>query len=119
MLISAKIPFITGNVNDEGTIFVKPQTLETSADVLSFLERDYLNRGASFFKNLTSIIKLEILYPNIPALGSPFGTGSTTFFGQQFKRAAAIYGGKLNICLHTLCYNFLCWSRYPFPIRQT
>ncbi|KAF9461086.1 Alpha/Beta hydrolase protein [Collybia nuda] len=88
----AKIPFITGNVNDEGTIFVKPQTVETSADVLSFLERDYLNRGATFFKNLASIIKLEVFYPNIPALGSPFGTGDTTFFGKQFKRAAAIYG---------------------------
>ncbi|KAG5643870.1 hypothetical protein DXG03_009500 [Asterophora parasitica] len=89
----AKIPFIAGNVKDEGTVFVKPQTIETDDDLLTFLEKDYLNRGASFFQNTTSIALLKLLYPNIPALGSPFDTGNTTFFGAQFKRAAAIYGG--------------------------
>ncbi|KAF5383631.1 hypothetical protein D9615_003804 [Tricholomella constricta] len=88
----AKVPFITGNVMDEGTIFVKPQTVETDAELLAFLEKDYLNRNASFFQNSTSVALLKLLYPKIPALGSPFDTGSATFWGSQFKRAAAIYG---------------------------
>jgi hypothetical protein len=91
---SANIPFITGNVMDEGTIFVKPQDVSTTAQCLAFIEKDYIGRDASFFNNLTSIVKLELLYPNVPALGSPFGTGDTIFFGSQFKRTAAIYGGK-------------------------
>ncbi|KAF8074648.1 Alpha/Beta hydrolase protein [Lyophyllum atratum] len=88
----AKIPFITGNVMDEGTIFVKPQTVNTDDELLTFLEKDYLNRNASFFQNVTSIAALEVLYPDDPSLGSPFGTGNATYFGSQFKRAAAIYG---------------------------
>ncbi|RDB16007.1 Lipase 1 [Hypsizygus marmoreus] len=88
----ANIPFITGNVRDEGTIFVKPQAINTTSDLLTFLEKDYLNRNATLFQDATNILILQLLYPNIPSLGSPFGTGQTTFFGPQFKRAAAIYG---------------------------
>ncbi len=33
------------------------------------------------------------LYPDNPALGSPFGTGNETFgFSSQYKRAAALLG---------------------------
>lgn len=33
------------------------------------------------------------LYPDDPALGSPFGTGNDTFgFSSQFKRASAVFG---------------------------
>ncbi|KAG5652526.1 hypothetical protein H0H81_004683 [Sphagnurus paluster] len=112
----ARIPFISGNVMDEGTIFVKPQTIETDNDLLSFLEKDYLNRNASFFHNQPSTAALEALYPNVPALGSPYGTGNATFFGAQFKRAAAIYG---DVHFHWARRNFLsvgvakginCWS---------
>ncbi|KAF8060721.1 Alpha/Beta hydrolase protein [Lyophyllum atratum] len=88
----ARIPFIVGDDMDEGTIFVKPQTINTDTDLFTFLEKDYLHRGASFFQNTTSMATLEALYPDDPSLGSPFGTGNTTFFGSQFKRAAAIYG---------------------------
>ncbi|KAG6855944.1 hypothetical protein H0H87_009137 [Tephrocybe sp. NHM501043] len=88
----AKIPVIVGNVLDEGTIFVKPNTIATDADLFGFLENDYRNRNATFFTNSTSMNMLSILYPNDPTLGSPFGSGNTTFFGAQFKRGAAIYG---------------------------
>ncbi|KAG6902485.1 hypothetical protein C0995_016062 [Termitomyces sp. Mi166 len=88
----ADIPIIAGNVMDEGTIFVKPQTISTDADLLTFLENDYRNRNASFFQNATSIQTLLSLYPDNLALGSPFSTGNITFFGKEFKRAAAIYG---------------------------
>ncbi|KAF9469399.1 Alpha/Beta hydrolase protein [Collybia nuda] len=88
----ANIPFITGNVMDEGTIFVNPKDISTTAQCLSFIEKDYVGRNASFFNDLTSIAKLELLYPAVPALGSPFGTGDEIFFGSQFKRTTAIYG---------------------------
>ncbi|KAG5341552.1 Lipase 2 [Termitomyces sp. T112] len=88
----AEIPIIAGNVMDEGTIFVKPQSISADADLLIFLENDYRNRNASFFQNITSIQNLLSLYPDDPTLGSPFGTGNVTFFGEQFKRAAAVYG---------------------------
>ncbi|TFK72801.1 alpha/beta-hydrolase [Pluteus cervinus] len=89
----SRIPIIAGNVFDEGTIFVKPQQLNSTDDLLSFLECDYLNRNATFFKNQTSISQLEKLYPDDPVLGSPYQTGVQTFFtGSQFKRAAALYG---------------------------
>ncbi|KAG6900621.1 hypothetical protein C0993_007294 [Termitomyces sp. T159_Od127] len=88
----ANIPIIAGNVMDEGTVFVKPQTITTDADLLTFLENDYRNRNASFFQNAISIQTLLNIYPDNPALGSPFSTGNTTFFGEQFKRGAAIYG---------------------------
>ncbi|GLB43320.1 putative extracellular triacylglycerol lipase precursor [Lyophyllum shimeji] len=100
----AQIPFIAGNVMDEGTIFVKPQTISTDDDLLTFLEKDYLNRNASFFQNATSIATLEVLYPNDPSLGCPYGTGNETFFGTQFKRGASIYG---DIHFHWARRNFL------------
>ncbi|KAG6808871.1 hypothetical protein H0H92_002520 [Tricholoma furcatifolium] len=88
----ANIPFIVGDVMDEGTIFVKPNTIATDADLWSFLENDYINHNASFFTNVNSQAILGLLYPNDPSLGSPYYTGDTTFFGAEFKRAAAIYG---------------------------
>ncbi|KAG6841192.1 hypothetical protein C0991_000989 [Blastosporella zonata] len=101
---SAKIPFIVGDVMDEGTIFVKPNTIATDADLLAFLQTDYANRNASFFTNATSISTLTSLYPNDPTQGSPFGTGNVTFFGAEFKRGAAIYG---DIHFHWPRRNFL------------
>lgn len=39
------------------------------------------------------ILELLRLYPDDPALGSPFGTGNETFgAGAQYKRGAAILG---------------------------
>lgn len=104
VIASANIPVIAGNVMDEGTVFVKPQTISTDADLLTFLENDYRNRNASFFHNTTSIQTLLNVYPDNPALGSPFGTGNNTFFGEQFKRGAAIYG---DIHFHWARRNFL------------
>jgi hypothetical protein len=40
-----------------------------------------------------AVDKLLQLYPDIPALGSPFDTGNETFgLSSQFKRAAALFG---------------------------
>lgn len=88
---------------DEGTVFVNPRDINTTEQCMASTELDYIGRNATFFNNLTSIAQLELLYPADPALGSPFGTGEETFFGTQFKRTAAIYGGKR----HTAAYDLL------------
>ena len=45
---------------------------------------------SEFDADVTELLKL---YPDIPALGSPFGTGNETFgLSSQFKRASALNG---------------------------
>ncbi|KAJ6483953.1 extracellular triacylglycerol lipase precursor [Mycena sanguinolenta] len=80
-----------GTVLDEGTTFV-PQTINSTEEILESI--------LSLFSPSSSPTTLEEsaqtvlqLYPDIPALGSPFGTGQNTFgLSSQFKRAAAIVG---------------------------
>ncbi|KAF9545226.1 esterase 1 [Agrocybe pediades] len=87
----AKLPFIAGTNLDEGTIFI-PQTTISEADL----------RAALIF-NLTpplvpeedlqfTVDRILELYPDDPAVGSPFNTGNETFGMPGFKRAAAIFG---------------------------
>lgn len=70
----ARIPFISGNNVDEGTLFV-PTYLNTTqipvSTLLDFLYPSPLN--ASIADEVTEA------YPNVPALGAPFGTGNETF----------------------------------------
>ncbi|KAJ3806256.1 Alpha/Beta hydrolase protein [Lentinula aff. lateritia] len=87
-------PFITGDVVDEGTRFVVPQAINTTADflnVVAIVDSPTLT-PSPFAQNQTLVSCLETLYPATPAAGSPFGTGNVTFFGDQFKRAAAVIG---------------------------
>ena len=43
-----------------------------------------------------TVDKLLQLYPDVPAMGSPFDTGNETFgLSSQFKRAAAVFGDIL------------------------
>ncbi|KAE9406254.1 alpha/beta-hydrolase [Gymnopus androsaceus JB14] len=70
-----------GDVQDEGTVFVQPQALNTTDDYVTWIGLDY-----------TTLSTIEELYPDVESLGSPYGTGNTTFFGEQFKRGAATYG---------------------------
>ena len=48
------------------------------------------NPPAAFRRDLQALLQL---YPDDPALGSPFGTGNETFgAGKEYKRAAALNG---------------------------
>ena len=82
-----------GDVRDEGTTFVYPNTIDNTTALWDFLQQNYHNFNVSLFANDTAKAQLEKLYPEDPALGSPYGTGNETFFGAQFKRAASLYGG--------------------------
>lgn len=84
----AKIPFITGNNKDEGTIFVVPSFVNSTLAVLEYVDllepKDPSN---------TTLLELTQLYPDVPALGSPFDTGNETFgYASNYKQASAILG---------------------------
>ncbi|RPD58718.1 carotenoid ester lipase precursor [Lentinus tigrinus ALCF2SS1-7] len=85
---AAKIPFIIGDVQDEGTLFSLFNMNVTTEQQLASYLRTYWFPGASS-RDIHTILKL---YPADPAAGSPFGTGSANAFTPQYKRIAAIQG---------------------------
>ncbi|KAJ7053417.1 extracellular triacylglycerol lipase precursor [Mycena amicta] len=91
----AKLPFIAGTTLDEGTTFTSP-TIGSAAELHALL-LDSVVRTSS---NISAVPSVELqnavdellkLYPDDPALGSPFNTGNQTFgLSSTFKRASAI-----------------------------
>ncbi|PIL26441.1 hypothetical protein GSI_12199 [Ganoderma sinense ZZ0214-1] len=89
----SKIPFMAGTVFDEGTDFT-PEQISTDAQVEEFMI-DADNPFASALSNQfqQDLAELLTLYPDNPALGSPFGTDNETFgLSSQYKRASALLG---------------------------
>jgi len=86
----AKVPFITGDCDDEGTIFSLPVlNITTDQEFLDYMQSNYFTPpGVS---NATLQI-LGQLYPSDPAQGSPFNTGTADAVTPQFKRIAAVVG---------------------------
>lgn len=66
------IPFISGNMLDEGTLFTPP-TLNTTAQLTTYID-EVLPRDPN-----STVISTLLSYYNNPADGSPFGTGNSTF----------------------------------------
>ncbi|KAI1795283.1 extracellular triacylglycerol lipase precursor [Ganoderma leucocontextum] len=89
----SKIPFMAGTVLDEGTDFV-PVQISTDEQLVEFI----VVANNPFAPSLTPQFQTDVatlltLYPDNPALGSPFGTGNETFgLSSQYKRAAALLG---------------------------
>ncbi|KAK7040304.1 hypothetical protein VNI00_009772 [Paramarasmius palmivorus] len=92
----SKIPFITGNCLDEGTVFT-PTTIATEDELREILVANFTVFPGSSSPNLDDAVNTILkLYPDIPALGSPYNTGNETFgLGTQYKRLAAIYNDLL------------------------
>ncbi|THH21400.1 hypothetical protein EW146_g169 [Bondarzewia mesenterica] len=84
----ANVPFITGDCDDEGTLF----TLSLTNITTDQEARDYLS--SNYMPNATDqqIDRLLELYPSDPAAGSPFDTGDANAVTPQFKRLAAVQG---------------------------
>lgn len=82
-----KVPVIIGDQEDEGTLFSLTQANITTTDQLT----QYIT---SYFPDATraQIASLVATYPDDPAAGSPFNTGSLNEIYPQFKRLAAILG---------------------------
>ncbi|KAF7358222.1 Carboxylic ester hydrolase [Mycena venus] len=87
----ARLPFIAGTVLDEGTTFV-PQTVNSTQE-LAVAFGSLFSPSSSPTTLQSSLETLLQLYPDDPALGSPFDTGNETFgLSSAFKRASAVVG---------------------------
>ncbi|KAH8556307.1 Alpha/Beta hydrolase protein [Umbelopsis sp. PMI_123] len=83
-----KVPIITGANMDEGASF-GPGNINTTDELISWLKNLYPSLEDA------TIDRLLELYPDDPALGSPFGTGdmySGGRYGLQYKRGNALVG---------------------------
>ncbi|KAH7881231.1 esterase 1 [Lentinula edodes] len=91
----AKIPFISGTNLDEGTVFIPPTNNYTAELITEFIIANYSppvvpTVSESQLENATA--RLLELYPDVPALGSPFNTGNDTFgLSPGFKRICALF----------------------------
>ncbi|KAF9522510.1 carotenoid ester lipase precursor [Crepidotus variabilis] len=84
----AKIPFITGNCDDEGTVFsLSTLDIHTDDEFKGWI-RSY------FFPDVpdSDVLQLMALYSSDITQGSPFGTGWLNAVSRQFKRIAAFQG---------------------------
>ncbi|PPQ80788.1 hypothetical protein CVT26_015203 [Gymnopilus dilepis] len=88
----AHLPFIAGTNLDEGTMFV-PTTNLSTPELAEDLIETYTPSQPGPGTLQATVNKLLALYPDDPALGSPFNTGNQTFgLPSNYKRAAAIQG---------------------------
>lgn len=85
----ANVPYIIGDMKDEGTLFslVSQLNITSDADFRSFWKD-------IFFQDLSDeqIQAFTDLYSQNPAEGSPFDTGVMNAIGPQYKRLAAAVG---------------------------
>ncbi|KAI0052988.1 esterase 1 [Auriscalpium vulgare] len=88
----ARVPFITGTVLDEGTLFV-PTSFSNETVLAEWFVANYTPSPLGPITLGVGADILLALYPDDPSQGSPFNTGNNTFgFQPTFKRAAAIFG---------------------------
>ncbi|KAF8896776.1 carotenoid ester lipase precursor [Gymnopilus junonius] len=82
----AKVPLITGDCDDEGTLFsLSTLNITTNAEFLAYMHSNY-----NFPSNRLAEVNQE--YPEDLAQGSPFNTGNSNAITPEFKRLAAIQG---------------------------
>ncbi|KAJ7118477.1 extracellular triacylglycerol lipase precursor [Mycena crocata] len=87
----ARLPFIAGTNLDEGTAFASPTVNSTEEFFAALVAMSSPSVSPTRLED--SVNNLLQLYPDIPAVGSPFNTGNETFgLSSQFKRASAIVG---------------------------
>ena len=84
------LPTLFGANLDEGALFA-PQTIDSTAEVQDILTALVSPPVVSPETLAATIARVLELYPDVPALGSPFGTGDETFgLSSEYKRYAAI-----------------------------
>jgi hypothetical protein len=98
-------------MNQTGTFFT-PTTLNSEQQIHEYLI-------ANFSPPLVPLTQLEHaanrileLYPDDPAVGSPFNTGNETFgLSSSFKRASAICMSPLSYLFFLFCFSLILASR--------
>ncbi len=84
------LPTLIGTNLDEGTLFT-PQTINSTAEIEDMLSALLSPPLVSSEALAATIARLLELYPDVPALGSPFGTGNASFgLSSEYKRYAAL-----------------------------
>jgi len=84
----ARIPFVTGNCDDEGTLFsIANVNVTTNAQFKTYLKDVFLPGLSS-----AQVDRIADLYPANPIVGSPFDTGLLNMLSPQSKRLAAFQG---------------------------
>ncbi|TBU41183.1 alpha/beta-hydrolase [Dichomitus squalens] len=84
----AKVPFVTGDCDDEGTLFsLTTLNVTTEAQLATYLQQTYFPRISQ-----SDLSKLLQYYPADVTQGSPFNTGTANAVTPEFKRHAAIIG---------------------------
>ncbi|KAF8134091.1 sterol esterase [Mycena galopus ATCC 62051] len=84
----AKIPLLSGDCDDEGTLFsFSSINVTTDSEFADYVKSVYLPDATS-----AQVAQIAALYPQDPALGSPFGTESANQLTPEFKRIAAFQG---------------------------
>ncbi|TCD60884.1 hypothetical protein EIP91_009375 [Steccherinum ochraceum] len=84
----AQIPFVTGDCDDEGTIFALGSTnLTTESDFQSYLKQFW----SSAFTD-SDVAQLSQVYPADITQGSPFDTGTQNALTPEYKRISALIG---------------------------
>jgi len=87
----ANVPFITGDCDDEGTIFsFSNLNVTTDSEFLTYIHT-YYTPSAS----VDEVKQVLDLYPQDPACGSPFNTSDQNALTPQFKRLAAFQGDAI------------------------
>ncbi|KAH9058058.1 carotenoid ester lipase precursor [Lactarius vividus] len=84
----ARIPFVTGDCDDEGTLFSLSQTnITTEAELRNYIS-EFILPGVTD----AELDQLLTLYPQDVTQGSPYDTGTQNVFTPEFKRIASILG---------------------------
>jgi len=97
----ANVPFINGDLDDEGTTLSFGLTnVTTDAEFQAFIK-------ATLFPDASApdIQALADLYSPDPAAGSPFGTGTANAITPEYKRLAAIQGDYAFEALRRFLFN--------------
>ncbi|KAJ7480556.1 Alpha/Beta hydrolase protein [Mycena latifolia] len=84
----APVPFVTGDCDDEGTLFsLSTLNVTTDAEFLAWIKTFWLPQASSALMNT-----MDSMYPNDITDGSPFDMGVLDALTPQFKRIAAFQG---------------------------
>ncbi|PPQ70409.1 hypothetical protein CVT26_013826 [Gymnopilus dilepis] len=88
----ARVPVVSGDEDDEGTVFslVQGNVTQTDADFKDYIKSNYFPSASE-----AELAKVWTTYPSDPSLGSPFGTGDMNQLYPQYKRLAAFQGDLL------------------------
>ncbi|KAK6992566.1 carboxylic ester hydrolase [Favolaschia claudopus] len=84
----ANVPFVTGDCDDEGTLFsLSTLNVTTDAEFQQYVRTVWLPQASTAMTTT-----LQQVYPNDITAGSPFGTSILNAATSQFKRLAAFQG---------------------------